>query len=101
VVLGLGFIPFLRRQPRVTRVRFVVAGAIYVGSAVGMDVPLGWWTARHGEHGLGYALIDAVEEAGEMLGLNLFLLALVDHLALARCALRFGPPPPDPDEASP
>jgi len=90
LLVGAAYLPFLRRLPRQTRLRFVIAGAIYVGGAVGMELPLGWWTERHGTHNLGYGLIDAVEEALEMLGLNLFLLALVDHLAEAGVSVRFG-----------
>jgi hypothetical protein len=81
LALGVFFLPFLRHLPPPMRNRFLLAGAIYVGGAVGMELPLGWWTARHGAHNLGYALIDAVEESLEMIGLNLFLLALLDHLA--------------------
>ena len=46
-------------------------------------------TAHHGTDNLGYGLIDAAEEALEMLGLNLFLLALLDHLAQKGWAVRF------------
>jgi hypothetical protein len=89
LVIGLAYIPFLRHLPRPVRSRFVLAGAIYVGGAVGMDLPLGWWTERHGEDTLGYALIDATEESLEMLGLILFLLALVGYLADKGHAVRF------------
>ena len=89
LVLGAAYIPFLRALPRPMRLRFLLAGAIYVGGAVGMELPLGYWTAHHGTDNLGYGLIDAAEEALEMLGLNLFLLALLDHLAQKGWAVRF------------
>jgi hypothetical protein len=89
LVVGAAYVPFLRRLPRPMRLRFLLAGAIYVGGAVGMELPLGWWTVHHGTDNLGYALIDAVEESMEMLGLNLFLLALLDHLADKGWAVRF------------
>lgn len=89
VVLLAAFVPFLRHLPPRPRWRFVLAGALYVGGAVGMELPLGWWTARHGSHNLGYGLIDAIEESLEMLGLNLFLLALLDQLADGGVVLRF------------
>jgi hypothetical protein len=99
LVIGLSYIPFLRHLPRPVRNRFVLAGAIYVGGAVGMDLPLGWWTERYGEDTLGYALIDAAEEALEMLGLILFLLGLVGYLADKGHAVRFAiarEPKPEP-----
>jgi hypothetical protein len=89
LVVGLLFLPFLRDLPRRTRNSFLIAGAIYVGGAVGMEMPLGLWTEHMGSFDLGYALIDAVEESMEMLGLNLFLLAAGDHLAASGQALRF------------
>ncbi len=87
--LGMAYIPFLRALPRPIALRFVLAGAIYVGGAVGTELPLGWWTVHHGEDNLGYGLIDAVEEALEMLGANLFVFALVDHLAGKGWTVRF------------
>lgn len=89
VVLGVAYVPFLRHLPRSMRIRFLIAGAVYVGGAVGMELPLGYWTVHHGTRNLGYGLIDAAEEALEMLGLNLFLLALLDHLAQKGWAVRF------------
>ena len=96
VLVGLAYVPFLRGLPARTRIRFLIAGAIYVGGAVGMELPLGYWTEKHGSHNLGYGLIDAVEEALEMLGLNLFLLWLVDHLAGKHVRVLFGSSEPNP-----
>lgn len=89
LLLGAAYVPFLRHLPRSMRLRFLLAGAIYVGGAVVMELPLGYWTVHHGTDNLGYGLIDAAEEAMEMLGLNLFLLALVDHLAEKGWSVRF------------
>ena len=89
LALGAAYIPFLRALPRRIALRFVLAGAVYVGGAVGMELPLGWWTVHHGEDNLGYGLIDALEEALEMLGSNLFVLALLDHLADKDWTVRF------------
>ncbi|MFO0549174.1 MAG: hypothetical protein U0271_12355 [Polyangiaceae bacterium] len=87
--LGLYFIPFLKALPPKTRNRFVAAGAVYVFGAVGMELPLGYWVERYGDSGLGYGLIDALEEALEILGAQLFLLALLDHVRARGLRLRF------------
>ncbi len=87
--IGLSYLRFLRHLPRRTALRFLVAGALYVGGAVGMELPLGYWTEKHGSHNLGYALIDAVEESMEMIAINLFILWLIDHLAESGVTLRF------------
>ncbi|MCY0993620.1 hypothetical protein OV203_41160 [Nannocystis sp. ILAH1] len=81
LVLGLAFLGFLRRLSSGTARRFILAGALYVGGAVLFELPLGWWTERHGDDDLGYALIDWCEETLEFVGLTLFASALLDHLA--------------------
>jgi hypothetical protein len=79
-IAGTAFVPFLRRLPPRARRQFLIAGAIYVGGALGMELPLGWWTERAGNDNLVYALIDGVEESMELAGAMLFLLALVEYL---------------------
>ncbi len=78
-VLAAVFLPFVRVLPAATRRRLVVAGAIFVGGAVAMELPLGWWVERAGPDSLGYGLIDWVEETLELLGASLALVALVAH----------------------
>jgi hypothetical protein len=78
-VVGIAYLRFLAHLPPPTRRRFVVAGILYVGGALGMEIPLGIWTEHAGGDNLGYALIDFVEESLEMLGAALFLLALLRH----------------------
>ena len=77
--LALIFWPFVRALAPVTRRRLILAGALYVGGAVVMELPLGWWTERAGADSLGYALIDWVEETMELTGAALALWALVKH----------------------
>jgi hypothetical protein len=73
------FARFLASLPRATRVRFIAAGIVYVGGALVMELPLGWWAERHGDENLGYALIDWVEEMLELTGASMFLLAVLRH----------------------
>jgi len=87
--VGLAFVPFLRRLPPRIRNGFLIAGGIYVGGAVGMELPLGYWVEVAGTNSLGYALIDALEESMEMLGLSLFVLTAASHLANAGVTLGF------------
>jgi hypothetical protein len=73
------YVPFVRALAAPTRTRLVVAAAIYLCGALVMELPLGWWAEAHGTDGLGYALIDWVEETLEMVGACLALVALVRH----------------------
>lgn len=79
LLVGLVYLPFLRALAAPTRWRFVLAGAIYVGGALGMEPLLGWWADTHGDDNLGYGVIDFVEESMELAGASLFLLALDDE----------------------
>jgi len=83
-VLAAVYLPFVRALPAATRLRLIVAGAIYIGGAIGMELPLGWWVERAGPDNLGYGLIDWVEETLELLGASLALVALVAHAAHQR-----------------
>ncbi len=80
-ILGVSYLGFLAHLPRIVRWRFVAAGLLYVGGAVGMELPLGWWTDQAGRHNLTYALIDWVEESLEMIGVSVFLYALIGYAA--------------------
>ena len=79
VVVGVLCLPFLAALPRPTRLRFMVAGALYVGGALGVELILGAWADQHGPMNLTYRLIDAVEEGGEIAGASLFLWSLARH----------------------
>ncbi len=79
-VLGILYLPFLRRLPRASRRRFVLSGAIYLTGALFLELPLGLWTEHAGNENLVYAAIDLIEESLEMIGASLFLVGLVDHL---------------------
>ena len=87
LALAAAFVPFLRRLPRRTAARFLLAGGLYVGGALVMELPLGAWAAAHGDDDLGYALIDWLEEALELAGMTLFACSL---LPLARPAAAEG-----------
>jgi hypothetical protein len=81
LVLGAVYLPFLRRLPARTRARFLLAGALYVGGALLVELPLGWWTERAGDDNPVYAAIDLVEETLELAGASVFVLALRQHLS--------------------
>jgi hypothetical protein len=71
--------PFLRDLVPQRRRQFVTTAALYLGGALLLELPLGWWTERAGSDTAGYALIDWVEETLELAGASWFLLALVAH----------------------
>lgn len=83
------FLPFVLRLSGSTRKAFLLAATVYVLGALGMELPLGYYTERYGDAGLGYGLIDWVEETLEMFGACLFV-AAVDRERRALRAASFG-----------
>jgi hypothetical protein len=83
-VLGAVFLPFLFRLAPLERRRFVLAGAIYVGGALVLELPLGLVASTWGDDHPAYAGIDWLEETMELAGATLFLLSLEDLRARAR-----------------
>jgi hypothetical protein len=71
----------------------IVAAIFYVGGALLMELPLGYWKDYAGSANLTYRLIDWVEESMELTGTAIFLHALASYwLQTLKC--------PSPDEAS-
>ncbi len=87
-VMGLCYLRFLAHLPRKTCLRFMIAGTIYVGGALGVELALGHWTDNAGRHNLMYNLLDLGEESMELLGVTLFLLALLEYIGLTWGDLR-------------
>lgn len=71
---------FLGHLPVTFRHQFILAGAVYVGGALGVEFALGYWTELAGTKNLIYGLIDLVEESLELLGVTLFLFALIQYI---------------------
>ena len=92
------YIPFLRRLPARTRRLMLLAGAVYVAGAVGMEMVGGHAWDRHPVRGVPIIAIMAFEETFEMVGLALFAYALLDHLARERplVGIRIGDAAADP-----
>ena len=78
----LFFLPFLRMLPKRTAGLFVLAGAIFVGGALGFEI-IGDWTYAAGiaqYHDLRDNIRILIEEAGEMYGIAIFNCVLFTEL---------------------
>jgi hypothetical protein len=76
VALGLWFLPFLRALPRATMVLFILAGLVFIGGSIGMEIvgdPMDADT-------LVYSMTVLVEESMEMMGVLIFAHALIRYL---------------------
>lgn len=79
LALGVIFLRFWLRLPSKTRFRFALAGILYVGGAVGMEMVNGAYFEIYGRD-LAYIGLTTVEESLEIAGLVLFNWALLDHI---------------------
>ncbi len=79
-VVGLSYIRFLFRLPRRYAILFVIAGAIYVGGAVGMEIAASPLVESRGRDNYTYVLMSTLEEVMEMAGICIFLYALTSYL---------------------
>ena len=76
-VLGAIFLPFVLRLAAPLRNSLILAGCIYVGAAVGLEMIGSWYSDRFGEENLGYATEVLVEETMEMTGVILMIRCLL------------------------
>jgi hypothetical protein len=79
-VVGFSYVPFLLRLDRCTALLFVTAGATYVMGAVGMDMIGGVIVERHGMESVYHSIAQCLEELLEMLGILIFIYALLDYI---------------------
>jgi len=77
VGIGIAFIPFLLHLPSGTALRFVVAGALYLTGAVGIEIIGNEMVGDRLSDTLGYKMATLAEESLEMVGLILFIHALL------------------------
>ena len=75
------YLRFLLRLPRRSAILFVVAGAMFVTGAIGMEMLGGWYFSADPshDHDVIYILIQTVEELLEMTGIIVFIYALADY----------------------
>jgi hypothetical protein len=88
LILAASYARFLFSLPRATRRLFVVAGVIYVGGALGMEVAAAIYDEMHGYDNPVTETMGTIEEAMEMLGAITFLHALMTYLVATAAALQ-------------
>ena len=84
-IFVLAYLKFLAHLSFRDRWLFVIAGAIYVGGALGVEMLGGAYVSHYGEmlegaQGITYAVITTIEEFMEMAGILVFIYVLLAHL---------------------
>ena len=79
-ILGLIYLRFVLYLPRLTGALFVTAGAIFLTGAVGIEMLSAREVDQHSVYTLTYCLLYTFEELFEMLGIVLFIYALLSYI---------------------
>jgi hypothetical protein len=96
VIFAVAYFRFVRSLPTSTRNIFILAGIIYVGGALGLELVAGELFTQFGNKNVTFALFVAVEEALEMFGIAIFIYGLLGHLqsSFGSVRLNFSSPTP-------
>ena len=97
IILGAAFaltvfllyLRFLVALPARTRYRFLLAAVIYLGGALGMESFSASVASSDGTRTLLYAMITTVEEVLEMVGVLIFIYALLSYMKSQRVQVHF------------
>jgi hypothetical protein len=80
VLMGITFRKFILALPKRIRTLILVAGSIYVASALGIEMVGGWYFEQFGGSQIPYIILTTVEETLEMAGILIFIYALLEYL---------------------
>jgi hypothetical protein len=80
LVTALNYFKFLLYLPSQTRYLFMLAGGFYVGGALGMEMIGGYYADLAGQRNLIYGIIANSEEIFEMVGVVIFIYALLVYI---------------------
>ena len=80
VIFLFSYSKFVFHLPVSTKKLFVAACAVYIGGGIGMELVGGYLSFTTGEGGLAYALVTTLEESLEMVGIVVFIHALISYI---------------------
>lgn len=89
IIIGLIYLKFVLNLPRKTKLLFILSGLIYLAGAVAFEYISGRQDALYGIGDFGYQAFIVLEEGLELMGIVLFLYALLNHIVIAFDGLRF------------
>ncbi|MFA7184453.1 MAG: hypothetical protein WC082_06155 [Victivallales bacterium] len=78
--LGVSYFKFLFKLPRRTMILFIASGVIFVAGAIGFESLGGLEHKLYGDDNVVYALLYTCEELLEMIGIAIFIYALLSYI---------------------
>ena len=100
LIFVLAYLRFLMNLPVSTRRLFLIAGALFVGGAIGLEMFSGYYKSYYGSYNIPFSMITTAEEFLEMLGIVVFIHALMSYMKLEDMIFRFDREHVDPVERS-
>jgi hypothetical protein len=82
VVFVTLFLKFLKHLPGKTRFQFIIAGSLFISGALGMELVDGYYNDIYGWENMTYSLLTSLEEFLEMLGVVVFINAIMTYTNL-------------------
>jgi RsiW-degrading membrane proteinase PrsW (M82 family) len=81
IICLLSFLPFIRHLPAKTRRLFLICGTLFVGGALDLEIVTGYHDYLYGKENLVDVVMTTVEEFLEMLGIVVFIYALLSYIS--------------------
>jgi hypothetical protein len=79
-IFALSYSKFLFHLPVSTKKMFAAAFVLYVGGAIGLEMPGGYLVYTDNLHNVTFMILIAIEESLEMLGIVVFIHALMSYI---------------------
>lgn len=76
----IGYLKFLIHLPIQTGLLFIAAGLIFIVGAIGIEMLGGYHDELHGQQTITYAILVLFEELFEMIGITIFVYALLSYV---------------------
>lgn len=74
------FIRFYLKLPKSTKISFATAGLIFIAGAIGVELLSDQYMFFHDQPDINYGLLSSLEELLEMIGIVLFIRALISYI---------------------
>ena len=82
ILILFAYINFLKELPRYIMILFLISGAIYILGAIGFEMASGRHHELYGKKNLIYSILFTCEEFLEMLGILIFIYALLTYITI-------------------
>lgn len=82
MVVLLIYFKFIQTLPQKIKYLFIISGVFYVGGGIGMEMLGGYYAYLYDTNNFIYQILVTIEELFEMLGVVIFIYALLSYLKL-------------------